>query len=73
MNHKNAWTTINPFMPNVPFFDIGKQCRPRSDAAEWGYFDQNAVSDQSLCMHKTSRRIERTSSDKERICRMRNG
>ena len=27
----------NPYKPGVPFFfDIGKQCRPRSDAADCG-------------------------------------
>ena len=26
---------INPYKASVPFLDLGKQCRPRSDAAEW--------------------------------------
>ena len=25
---------VNPYKPSVPFWDLGKQCRPRSDAAD---------------------------------------
>ena len=27
---------LNPLVPSVPFFGIGKRCRPRSDATECG-------------------------------------
>ena len=31
-----SYRYLNPYKPSVSFWDLGKQCRPRSDAAERG-------------------------------------
>ena len=37
------WIRFNPYTPSIPVLGIGKQCRPRSDAAERGVWSGSSL------------------------------